>query len=37
MLEAFVGTQGSAMAYECTSFVLSTHVGIDWVMVMNDR
>lgn len=30
-------THGSAMAYECIGFLLSTHVGIDWMMGVNDK
>jgi hypothetical protein len=37
MLEAFVGRQGFAKAYECTSFLLLPHVGTDRMMVVNDR
>jgi hypothetical protein len=37
MLEAFVGTNGFAMAYECIGFLLLTLVGINWMMVVNDR
>ncbi len=32
-----MGTQGFVMAYECTGFLLLAHVGIGWMMVVNDR